>query len=169
MLHIWKHSCKSKPTSVPFLYVTERPRCHLFKSKANSPPCTWRTDCTHLPFPPFWCRFLPFSQDAGRILNELFQSISAPPSVTKIPSPNLPFAYLLLRSCLSQKTAFVCHLSLEAGAMEAVSLVTSFLHQHLLHHQPSAPTVSHELQTLHQRNYVELEAALIYVAIQIAL
>lgn len=53
-------------------------------------------------------------------------------------------------------------------AMEAVSLVTYFLHQHLLHHQPSAPTVLHELQTLHHRNYVELEAAMIYVAIQMA-
>lgn len=168
MLHIWKHSCKSKHTSVPFLYVTERPRCHLFKSKANSPPCTWRTDLTHLTSPPFWFRFLPFSQDAGRSLNELFQSIYVPPSVTEI-FPKSSLCLSAVEELPLSETAFVCHFSSEVGAMEAVSLVTSFLHQHLLHHQPSAPTVSHELQTLHQRNYVELEAALIYVAIQIAL
>lgn len=125
-----------------------------------------RTDLTHLTFLPFWFRFLPFSQDVCRTLGCSKASVYLFPEISP---PNLLFACLLLRSRLYQKTAFVCHFSLEAGAMEAMSLVTSFLHQHLLHHQPSAPTVSHELQTLHQRNYVELEAALIYVAIQIAL
>lgn len=168
MLHIWKQSCKPKHTSVPFLCVTDRPHCQMFKSKANPPPPCMQDRLHSSHFSSILIQvFTIFSrcrQNSG-----LFQSICVLPSITEIPSPNLPFAYLLLRNCLYQKTAFVRHFSLEAGAMESMSLVTSFLHQHLLHHQPSAPTVSHELQTLHRRNYVELEAALIYVAIQIAL
>lgn len=151
------------------LPLTERPHCHMFKSKVNSPPCTQKDRPHSSHFASILIQILTIFSNSGRSLNGLYQSINLPPSVSKTPSPNLPFAHLLLRSGLYQKTAFVCHFFLEAGAMEAVSLVTSFPHQHLLQHQPSAPTVSHELQTLHQRNYVELEAALIYVAIQIAL